>query len=143
MATHSSILAWEIPWTERRSELERMSRQAQGSLAATQLPEGQTVGMLFSFPSLPAQPPPTSASPPQADLGASPSPHQGAQCSWATGCLLTPGVSDSGQTPAVQAIVNSVDPCLACGPPHRGDPRTAVGLPHAGDPSATICHYLQ
>ena len=80
---------------------------------------------------------------PQADLGVSPSPHQGAQCSWATGSLLTPGASDSGQTLAGQAIVSSVGPCLACGPPHRGDPRTAAGLPRAGDPSATICHYLQ
>ena len=66
-----------------------------------------------------------------------------AQCSWATGSLLTPGASDSGQTPAGQAIVSSVGPCLACGPPHRGDPRAAAGLPHAGDPSATIRHYLQ
>lgn len=83
-------------WATRSwsSELERMSRQVQGSLAATQLPKSQTLWILFSFPPLPAQPPPTSASPPQADLGASPSPHQGAQCIWATGSLLTPRVSD-------------------------------------------------
>lgn len=102
-----------------------------------------SLGILFSFPPLPALPPPTSASPAQVDLGASPSPHPGAQCSWATGSLLTPGDSDLGQTPAVQAIVSSVGPCLACCPPHRGDPRTAAGLPHAGDPAATIRHYLQ
>ena len=29
MATHSSILAWEIPWTEERSGLQPMGLQSQ------------------------------------------------------------------------------------------------------------------
>ena len=33
MATHSSILAWRIPWTEERSKLQSMGRTEQLSLS--------------------------------------------------------------------------------------------------------------
>ena len=33
MATHSSILAWRIPWTEKRSKLQSMGRTEQLSLS--------------------------------------------------------------------------------------------------------------
>ena len=36
MATHSSILAWEIPWTEEPGGLEFMGSQRFGHLEATQ-----------------------------------------------------------------------------------------------------------
>ena len=34
MATHSSILAWEIPWTEEPGELQSMGLQSQTRLSA-------------------------------------------------------------------------------------------------------------
>ena len=35
MATHSSILAWEIPWTEEPDELQSMGSQRVGHHGAT------------------------------------------------------------------------------------------------------------
>ena len=35
MATHSSLLAWEIPWTEESGELESMGSQKVGHDQAT------------------------------------------------------------------------------------------------------------
>ena len=36
MATHSSILAWEIPWTEELGELQSMGLQRDGHRACMQ-----------------------------------------------------------------------------------------------------------
>ena len=42
MATHSSILAWEIPWTEEPSGLQSMGSQRVGHDLATKQPEKNT-----------------------------------------------------------------------------------------------------
>jgi len=44
MATHSSILAWEIPWMEEPSELRSMGLQKAGQDRATSLP------FFYAFP---------------------------------------------------------------------------------------------
>ena len=41
MATHSSILAWRIPWTEERGGLQSMELQRVGLEWATKQPEGE------------------------------------------------------------------------------------------------------
>ena len=38
MATHSSILAWKIPWTEESGDLQSMGSQRVGHDLATKLP---------------------------------------------------------------------------------------------------------
>ena len=38
MATHSSILAWEIPWAEEPGGLQPMGSQSTGHNLATELP---------------------------------------------------------------------------------------------------------
>ena len=43
MATHSSILAWEIPWTEEPSWLQSMGSQRVGHDLATKQPEKNTL----------------------------------------------------------------------------------------------------
>ena len=46
MATHSSILAWEIPWTEEPSGLQSMGLQRLGHNLATKLPPASRSSLL-------------------------------------------------------------------------------------------------
>ena len=57
MATRSSILAWEIPWTEESGRLQSMESQRVGDHLATkqqQGPSGITYMTLFLLPLLPS-----------------------------------------------------------------------------------------
>ena len=47
MATHSSILAWEIPWTEESGGLQSMGSQRIGHKLATEQQEPNLAGALF------------------------------------------------------------------------------------------------
>ena len=48
MATHSSILAWRIPWTEEPGRLQSMGLQRAGHDLAT---KHQNMGLCFMVPS--------------------------------------------------------------------------------------------
>ena len=50
MATHSSILAWEIPWTEKPDRLQSMGLQRVGHDWATSLQD--TIQYYFQFESI-------------------------------------------------------------------------------------------
>ena len=47
MATHSSILAWEIPWTEEPGRLQSIKRQRVGHDRATK--HARTHGIIIDF----------------------------------------------------------------------------------------------
>ena len=47
MATHASILAWEIPWTEESGGLQSMGSQRIGHKLATEKQEPNLAGALF------------------------------------------------------------------------------------------------
>ena len=57
MATHSSILAWEIPWTEAAGGLQALGLQSIRKDGATNtnrtLPQGCTIVSGLCIPSLP------------------------------------------------------------------------------------------
>jgi len=46
MATHSSILAWKIPWTEEPGGLESMGLQKHGHNLATKAPPQRAIRIL-------------------------------------------------------------------------------------------------
>ena len=52
MATHSSILAWRIPWTEEPGRLRSMGLQRVNSVAKTQLNEFTFTSLFFGDLSL-------------------------------------------------------------------------------------------
>ena len=57
MATHSSILAWKIPWTEEPGGLQSMESQKVGhDLAAKQQQQCMCIQILFRIPWLQQSP---------------------------------------------------------------------------------------
>ena len=46
MATHSSILAWEIPWTEEPGGLQSKGSQRVGQGSVTKAPKSRNIGTI-------------------------------------------------------------------------------------------------